>query len=227
MAVRPLLLGHRGARATPEIAENTIESFDKALEHGCDGFEFDVRLTADGSAVVCHDASVKGVKISLASQADVPHLARLKEVIQRYHRRVFLDIELKVKGLERSILQVLRDHPPERDYVVSSFFQEVIMELKARSAIIPTGIIFEKQRELTGWHQLPVDYVIVEETLVHQGLVKQIHKANMKLLVWTVNDRRSMLRLARWGVDGIISDDTELLVRTLRKSPPEDGSYLM
>ncbi|MCU1299226.1 MAG: glycerophosphoryl diester phosphodiesterase, partial [Acidobacteriaceae bacterium] len=80
MAVRPLLLGHRGARATLQIAENSIESFDKALEHGCDGFEFDVRLAADGSAVVCHDARVKGLKISLSSQADLPNLARLKHV---------------------------------------------------------------------------------------------------------------------------------------------------
>ncbi|MCU1296376.1 MAG: glycerophosphoryl diester phosphodiesterase, partial [Acidobacteriaceae bacterium] len=148
-------------------------------------------------------------------------------VIQRYHRRVFLDIELKVRGLEAPILQVLRDHPPERDYVVSSFFREVVTELKARSATIPIGIICKKQRQLAGWHQLPVDYVIVQETLVSQRLVKEVHDANMKLLVWTVNDRRSMLRLAQWGVDGIISDDTELLVRTLRKSPPEDGSYLM
>jgi glycerophosphoryl diester phosphodiesterase len=198
-----------------------MESFDKALEHGCDGFEFDVRLTADGSAVVCHDASVKGVKISLASQADLPHLARLKDVIQRYHRRVFLDVELKVRGLERAILQVLREHPPERDYVVSSFFREVVTELKARSATTPTGIICEKERQLTGWRQLPVDYVIVQETLVTQRLVQEIHHANMKLLVWTVNDRRSMLRLAQWGVDGIVSDDTELLVRTLR-NPPQD-----
>ena len=37
-----------------------------------------------------------------------------------------------------------------------------------------------------------------------------------RIFVWTVNDPEAMLRLAAWGVDGIISDDTELLVRTLR-----------
>ena len=51
----PLLLGHRGACASKSVPENTPASFDLALTHGCDGFEFDVRLTADKQAVVCHD----------------------------------------------------------------------------------------------------------------------------------------------------------------------------
>ena len=49
MAIRPLLLGHRGARAEKSISENTLASFDLALAQGCDGFEFDVRLAADGT----------------------------------------------------------------------------------------------------------------------------------------------------------------------------------
>jgi hypothetical protein len=45
----PLLLGHRGARrAAPE---NTLAAFDLALQHGCDGFEFDVRRTLDGRSL--------------------------------------------------------------------------------------------------------------------------------------------------------------------------------
>jgi glycerophosphoryl diester phosphodiesterase len=45
-------------------------------------------------------------------------------------------------------------------------------------------------------------------------LVKEAHSAGRKLFTWTVNDRKEMLRLADWGVDGIISDDTELLAQT-------------
>jgi glycerophosphoryl diester phosphodiesterase len=42
-----------------------------------------------------------------------------------------------------------------------------------------------------------------------------VHAAGKKIFAWTVNDRESMLQLAGWGIDGIISDDTELLVATL------------
>src|SRR3954470_15527260 len=54
---RPLLLGHRGCRGA--FPENTIEAFDHALASGCDGFEFDVRLTSDGKPIVCHDARLQ------------------------------------------------------------------------------------------------------------------------------------------------------------------------
>ena len=46
--MRPLLLGHRGARATRHVPENTLASFELCLEHGCDGFEFDIRRSSDG-----------------------------------------------------------------------------------------------------------------------------------------------------------------------------------
>ena len=52
---RPIV-GHRGASG--ENPENTLLSFDRALEQGADALELDVRLTADGVPVVIHDATV-------------------------------------------------------------------------------------------------------------------------------------------------------------------------
>jgi glycerophosphoryl diester phosphodiesterase len=46
------------------------------------------------------------------------------------------------------------------------------------------------------------------------NLVKDVHAAGKKLLTWTVNDQKTMLRLADWQVDGIVSDDTKLLTQT-------------
>src|SRR5580700_3222972 len=111
MGIRPLLLGHRGARAEKAAPENTLASFDLALTQGCDGFEFDVRLTADGQPVVCHDATSHGLKIadSSAEKLALPHL---REVLARYQTLAFLDIELKVSGLEAIAADLLRKHPP-------------------------------------------------------------------------------------------------------------------
>src|ERR1700758_4440617 len=117
---RPLLLGHRGARAHKSIPENTLASFDQALADGCDGFEFDVRLTADRDAVVCHDPKAAGFEIYRATAKQVSELPRLRDVLQRY-RDSFLDIELKVKGLERITLDLFLRHKPRHGFVVSSF----------------------------------------------------------------------------------------------------------
>lgn len=211
----PLLLGHRGARASTAIPENTFASFDLALKHGCDGFEFDVRRTACGTAVVCHDPKVGKITIAGARARQLPALPRLHDVIQRYGQLAFLNIELKVKDLESKVLAALGEFPPRQGYVVSSFIPDVVMELEARSSSVAIGIICETPAQLARWRKLPVDYVIPQEALVGQLLVREIQAAGLQVFVWTVNEKEAMLRLADWGVDGIISDDTELLARTL------------
>ena len=216
MARLPLLLGHRGARASTGIPENTLASFDLALEHGCDGFEFDVRLAACGTAVVCHDPKVGKLAIARSQARRLPQLPRLTDVIERYGGRAFLNIELKVKDLESKVLTALSEFPPGHGYVVSSFVPDVVMELEARSSSVSVGIICETPAQLARWRELPVDYVIPHQSLVDQLLVQNVQHAGLRIFVWTVNDPEAMRRLAAWGVDGIISDETKLLVGTLR-----------
>ena len=214
MSDLPLLLGHRGARASTFVPENTPASFDRALEHGCHGFEFDVRLTGCGRFVVCHDPTVDSIIVSKAAANQLTHLPLLEDVLQSYSQRAFLDIELKVAGMESKILGLLREYRMEERYVVSSFLSDVVRELKTRSSKIQAGIICDKPKQLACWRETNADYVIPHHSLVTLKLVKEVHSAGQKLLTWTVNDRKTMLRLADWGVDGIISDDTELLAQT-------------
>jgi glycerophosphoryl diester phosphodiesterase len=219
MATFPLLLGHRGARSTGSVPENTFASFDLALAHGCDGFEFDVRLTGCGRAVVCHDPKVGRIWVSRATAPQLTDLPQLHEVLERYGQLVFLDIELKVKGLEPLVLAALRKSPPGRDYVVSSFLPDVLLELKARSARVPVGIICEKPAQLAKWRKLPVDYVIAHHSLVTAGLAGEVHAAGRKLIVWTVNDKRSILRLAGYGAEAIVTDRTQAVADIRGENP--------
>jgi glycerophosphoryl diester phosphodiesterase len=213
---RPLRLGHRGARAVKSIPENTIASFDRCLADGCDGFEFDVRLTADATAVVCHDPQWKGVEIVRAAARDLAGLARLEEVLARYQERAFLDIELKVAGLEKIVAALLREHPPQRGFVVSSFLPEVLAAVRAENPSIPLGLICETPEELRRWNRLELDYVMPHHQQLDSRLVGKLKSAGKKIVVWTVNAPPAMLRFTELGVDGIISDDPKLLMRTLR-----------
>jgi glycerophosphoryl diester phosphodiesterase len=211
---RPVLLGHRGARALKSIPENTLASFDQALADGCDGFEFDVRLTEDEDAVVCHDPKVAGFQIARTPAKQLSQLPRLREVLQRY-RDSFLDIELKVKGLERITLDLFLRHQPRRGFVVSSFIPGVLKALRAGDASIPLGLICESPTQLRYWSELPIQYVIAQQELVEPELIRKVKGAGKKVIVWTVNAAADMQRFADGGVDGIISDDTSLLCRTL------------
>ena len=218
MGTRPLLLGHRGARATRTVPENTIASFDLALEHGCDGIEFDVRLAGDGRALICHDPESEGMLIAAAASEQLQQLPPLETVLQRYQNRAFLDIELKVPGLQKITADYLRRIPPEKGFVVSSFLPGVLRDLRASDESIPVGLICESRRQLLVYEKLALTHVMPHYKLVNRLLVDELHAAALKVFVWTVNHEEDMGRVASLGVDGIISDNTALLVRTLRNS---------
>jgi glycerophosphoryl diester phosphodiesterase len=214
--LRPLLIGHRGAGAAKLIPENTLASFDQALGDGCDGFEFDVRLTEDEEAVLSHDPRFGKFKIERTIARDLPSLPRLRDVLKRYQDKAFLDIEVKVKGVERTIADLFLRHKPRRGCVVSSFLPGALKAVHAQDATIPLGLICETPTQLRLWSELPVAYVIPQHQLVDPDLVRKVKGAGKKIMVWTVNDEAEMRRFAELGVDGIISDETALLSRTLK-----------
>lgn len=216
MPFNPLLLGHRGSGAHQPIPENTLASFDQALTQGCDGFEFDVRLSADAAAVVCHNPRTGKLKISANSAKALSRLPTLRQVLDRYRSRAFLDIELKVTGLESILVELLKRFPPQRGFIVSSFLPEVLLALHEASPKIPLGLICESKRQLARWRKLPVEYVIPYHRLLSRKILREIKGENKKVLVWTVNHAATMRRMASWGVDGIISDRPSLLLKTLR-----------
>jgi glycerophosphoryl diester phosphodiesterase len=214
MPGHPLLLGHRGTRVSDAAPENTLAAFDLALRSGCDGFEFDVRRTACGHAVICHDDRIRGINVAEAACGQLQSLPSLADILKRFAGSAFLDIELKVPGLESDVLVALREQPPERGYVVSSFLPEVLLELRVRSAEVCLGFICDRKKSLDRWAELPVEYVIPKHPLITSQLVRSVHDVGKTMLTWTVNDEKAMQRLADWGVDGIISDDPQLLIKT-------------
>lgn len=227
MENRPLLLGHRGARAEKSVPENTIASFDLALASGCDGFEFDVRLSYDRQAVILHDPKIKGsgLEISQSPLKDLD-LPTLREVLIRYQRTAFLDIELKVPELEDIVAKLLREFPPERGFVVSSFLPGVLETQHRIDGMIPLGLICETREELDRWPQLPVEYVIPHRKLVQQESLREMKGAGRKVVVWTVNSAADIKRLSRWGVNGIISDNPRELLRILRPQVGPGKTFL-
>jgi glycerophosphoryl diester phosphodiesterase len=219
---RPLLLGHRGARSVRSIPENTLESFDRALADGCDGFEFDVRLTADEQSVICHNPRLGKLEIARASAADLPTLPQLQNVLSRYRQRAFLDIELKVGCLEKITVEMLREYPPERGFVVSSFVPDVLQAVRAESPHAPLGLICETETELRRWTNLPIQYVILHRKLAGPSRIAKLRAAHKRIFVWTVNRPAEMRHFHDLRVDGIISDDTSLLRRTIVDNRPHD-----
>lgn len=215
-----LLLGHRGARR--HAPENTFAAFDLALAQHADGFEFDVRCSCDLQTVICHDSqfrrlairrsTLKEIRAACASPKVIP--PSLRGVLERYGPRAFLNIEVKVRGMEETVVREVRRSRLPR-YFISSFLPGVVRRLHALDPSLVLGALAQTHWQLRRWHRLPARYVVPHYNLLSRRLVRKLHDAGRLVVTWTVNDPRKMLRAAALGVDGIISDDPALLVKTL------------
>jgi glycerophosphoryl diester phosphodiesterase len=139
----------------------------------------------------------------------------LDEVLTRYAGRAFLDIELKVPGLEQETLAMLARHNLQSGFAISSFFPAILRQLRELSAQAPLGFLSDRESSLAHWRELPVEYVIPHFSLLKHDLFSALHTARRKVMVWTVNRAEDMCRFSDWGVDGIISDNPALLVGTV------------
>ncbi|MGA9761498.1 MAG: glycerophosphodiester phosphodiesterase [Gaiellaceae bacterium] len=126
------MIGHRGL---PTLApENTLRSFELALEHGADGFEVDAVALSDGTllaghsldlAELCHGAahgSTGARRLDELRRLD-PELATLEQVLELAAARLgsgLLLIDLKSEGRESALVEALRRHGlQERTFLCS------------------------------------------------------------------------------------------------------------
>ena len=109
---RALRLAHRGDwRRAPE---NTLPALLAACAiPGCDGVEFDVRLSADGVPILLHDRTLARVQGRpetpgelTAAALEALGVSALEDVLTAVPRRAFLDVELK-GDLGRAVVEVL------------------------------------------------------------------------------------------------------------------------
>jgi len=123
---------------------------------------------------------------------------------------------MKTHTVPMVTLAELRKHPPQTGYVVSSFLPEVLTTIHELDPAIPLGFLCETEAQLRGWRQMPAEWVIPPFELADRELIELVHTAGKRIMVWTVNRAERMREFAAWGVGAIISDETELLVRSLR-----------
>jgi glycerophosphoryl diester phosphodiesterase len=131
-----------------------------------------------------------------------------------------------VRGMELVVLEAVKRFPPKRGYFISSFLPSVVRKLHALDRSLVLGAISKSYWHLRRWKALPVSYVVPHFGLLTPKLVQELHNAGKTVITWTVNDPRKMLQTAAMGVDGIISDNTRLLVETFGKRAGIGGKGL-
>ena len=240
---RTLNIAHRGASGV--APPNTLAAFEKAVELGADGIEFDVHLSADGVPVVIHDFTVDGTtdgsgrvaNLTLAQlkQLDAgssfdpafadQRIPTLKEVLETFGSRLLLNIELKSfnlsdNGLEQAVIAQIRQHDLNSRAIISSFNPVSLRRVKKIAPHIPVGLLYALNLPLPlrlAWLAplFPHEARHPERTMVNARYVAWARRHGYRVNVWTVNDPDEMCRLVGLGVDSIITDVPDVLHQIL------------
>ena len=228
---------HRGAsRAAPE---NTASAVRLAIEAGADWAEIDVQRTKDGIVVLGHDADLQraaGVPLKIADStyaelqtADVgrrfsekfagERVATLADVMDLSRDKIRLNIELKFYGKDRrlveDVVRLVREKDFETSCVIASLDVPAVLEAHRLDPRLRTAAIVSMA--VGNLTSLDVDILSLRTDLATDALIRTAHRRGKEVWVWTVDDPRAMSDWIDRGVDGILTNEPETLVRTMKE----------
>ena len=243
---RPVVFAHRGAAA--HAPENTLASFELALQQGADAIELDAKLTADGHIVVFHDPTVDrttdgtgrlarktlaelraldaGSRFSSKYRAE--KIPLLEEIFDAFGSKLLINVELTNyttpgDDLVGRVCALVQRCGIEDGILFSSFFPQNLMAARRLLPGVPRALLAQR-----GWKGAWArsfafsfgDYAALHPYLtdVDAREVQRVHRLKRRIHVWTVSNADDLRNLKNWGVDGIFTKDPALALHVLERT---------
>jgi glycerophosphoryl diester phosphodiesterase len=208
-------LAHRGY--PKKYPENTLPSFQAALDLNYSHLELDVQLSKDGVPVIIHDTTVnrttngKGRVVDFTFEelrrlrsGESETIPTLEEVLKLAKGRAKVDIELKQSGwlypgLEEKVLETVSACGVQDDVFVSSFDHYSIMRMRELSDDIELGLVIygATPAVIPLAQQIRARYVSVKYIYLNDEFVDLCGRNGIQLIAWTIDDEQEMRSLRR------------------------------
>ncbi len=217
-----LVIGHRGAAGLAR--ENSLEALRAGADAGADILEFDVRLTKDKIPVVVHDFHTLRTHKdpSIISRLTLEELTKrteklpitpLFEVLDEFFGIIILNIELKGRGSGKVVAELLADKyaiSPKRwdNVLISSFRGSELQAVRNISKYANLSLLHSENPFLFIAYQrrLKLTAVGFHRLYINRFAVEIAKKTKLFVYAYTVNRPHTALMLAQQGVDGVVTD---------------------
>ena len=225
--------GHRGYSG--RYPENTMLSFQKAIEAGADGIELDVQLTKDGEVVIIHDETIDRTtdgtgfvkdytleelrKFNAAAKWNGQFGFQPIPTFEEYckwasENNVYTNVEIKsgvyyYEQIEEKTLEIVRKYNLSDNILFSSFLHSSVTLLRKLAPEIRCGALVENEGlHNPGFYCDKFDFQCFHpgKQCMDKADVDSCKQYGIEVNVWTVNDMDSLERLCEWGVDGLITN---------------------
>ncbi|HEY0045887.1 MAG TPA: glycerophosphodiester phosphodiesterase family protein [Flavobacterium sp.] len=221
------VIGHRGAKG--HAPENTLISFNKAIELGCHGIELDVHCSVDGIPFVIHDSTVDRTTSGTGKVCDLSALQlkallidnkhkipTLLEVFELIGQQCIVNVELKVRAAVEPVVDLINELVSSRkrkfsDFVISSFDWEALQDVHNLQPEIPIGVLTSTDLKLAAGFASYINAEAIHPYfhLINEQNVKELTEQGFKIFPWTVNEQADIDVVKKLQVSGIITDFPE------------------
>jgi glycerophosphoryl diester phosphodiesterase len=242
---RTQVWAHRGLSG--RFPENTLPSFQAAIDAGADGIECDLHMTLDGEPVIMHDEEVSRTTSGFGDigrmtyqevrQLDagswygsqfrglhVPHLIDLLALLTMASRPLRLNIELKgaaghYPGIEQKALQILQRFGYQPYTIFSSFHVSALEAMAKASSTIQLGWLFGIDVDFKENPQLlrRCSAIHLEFLGVSASLMNDAQRHQKRVNVYTVNHLEDVQHMEYMGVHAIITDVPDQVVQWVKR----------
>lgn len=236
-------LAHRGGVVAGHgnRLENTAAAFAAAVDAGFRYLETDIRATSDGELIALHDPDLDRVTDATGAVAELPYrevaaarvaglepVPRLVDLMEAFPDARF-NLDLKSDDAVAPLARLVSGRSVRDRVCVSSFSVGRIRAFRrlagpgVATGASPVGVAWagygfglRGRWSSTGVAlQVPARVARDRVPLVVAGMVAAAHRAGRVVHVWTIDDPAEMHRFIDLGVDGLVSDRTDLLKAVL------------
>ncbi|HEX9006388.1 MAG TPA: glycerophosphodiester phosphodiesterase family protein [Bacteroidota bacterium] len=161
----------------------------------------------------------------------------LEEVLEELPRSIGINIEVKTDGephwrsrMAPAVVEAVRRHGHGRTLLVSSFNHPLLRRIRALDASVPTGALAMPLRDVvlrrpsSHARRLAVSAFICSRSRLRKRHVVNAHACGLRVYVYGVNTARDLMRPRHFGVDGVITDYPDRMLRLLGRKPVRHSS---
>lgn len=235
------VIAHRGASAY--APENTFSAFDRALELGSGGIETDVRASKDGKLVLIHDAAVDRTSNGSGAVAGLTYdelslldfggwfdekfrgekTPLLDEFLERYGGRIHLTLEIKARGIERTLAGVIKKSLVNPGgYEITSFDRESVLKAMELIHGASAGLLVKdlSDENIRFCLENNISQICPRAENITPESVREAHSRGLAVRAWGVPDTGQMKRAAETGIDGMTVDFPDKLISYINSLNP-------
>ena len=227
-------LSHRGN--SKKFIENSFEAFNSVIQMGFKYIETDLRMTLDREVIAFHDPDLKrlfnlDLKVKDLTFNEINNLFKEKkcslltfEDALKKFPEVYFNIDLKVKEVIEDSIKIVADLNGFDRVCFASFrssHTEKVLQHN-QNAIISMGMkdvvlfkFFKINNKKIKIMQIPLRWKGIN--ILTRNLIKKADKINLLVHAWTINDRETINNLIDAGVNGIVTDEPELLMEIMKE----------